>query len=251
MFDTAVFDLDGILLKDMAMTEGGISAVRSLLASGWNVIYSSGKNYWFTVGGLTFSNLMQKDTIVIAENGGVIFYPHSKETITLSSHGKDVHDLEQEFVERRCTPYRGLLRHRATGAALWQEPKETIFTLYPDNLPLIPAIAGEIMEIIAEQELNLYVIEHSDAIDVLPKGQNKGAALQYISNEGMLDLSRTVAFGDGANDMEMLNIVAMPMTVENANESVKNLVSSRGGYVAAASYGDGVMEGVEWLRSAM
>ena len=251
MYDTAVFDLDGILLKDMAMTSGGISAVRSLLESGWNVIYSSGKNYWFTVGGLSFSNLMQKDTVVIAENGGVIFYPHSKETLTLSSHGEDICTLEQEFVDRRCTRIRGLLRHRATGAALWQEPKETIFTLYPDTLPLIPALAGELRGIIAEQGLNLYVIEHSDAIDVLPEGQNKGAALQYLSDEGLLDLDRTAAFGDGANDMEMLDLVAMPMTVENAKESVKKLVSSRGGYVAASSYGDGVMEGVKWLRSAM
>ena len=249
MYDTAVFDLDGILLKDMAMTSGGLAAVKTLLDDGWGVIYSSGKNYWFTVGGLSFSNLMRDNTMVIAENGGVIFYPNTKETTILSSYGEDVHAIGREFSEGRCTRQKGLLLHSGTGALLWQEPKETIFTIYPDKLDVIPDIANQLRDIITQQGLHLYVIEHCDAIDVLPKGQNKGAALQYLSGEGLLDLEKTVAFGDGANDVEMLGVVGMPITVGNAKEQVKNIVSSRGGYIASSTFGDGVMEGVDWLKS--
>lgn len=249
MYDTAVFDLDGILLKDMVMTPGGLSAVQSLLDEGWSVIYSSGKNYWFTVGGLSFSNLMRDDTMVIAENGGVIFYPSTKETVTLSACGDDIATIRDIFANERCTLSKGLLLHKETGAALWREPKETIFTVYPDKFNTIPALGEELRGIIAEQGLKLYVLEHCDAIDVLPQGQNKGAALDYLARKGQLDLKRTVAFGDGSNDVEMLEIVGMPLTVGNAKEMVKETVSSRGGYVAQGVFGEGVLEGVSWLRN--
>ena len=251
MIDTAVFDLDGILLKDMVMTEGGMAAVKELLEAKWKVLYSSGKNYWFTVGGLSFANLMRPDTTVIAENGGVVFFPSTKEKLVLSSHGADVQTLEKAYTTAHCERRRGLLIHRNTGTALWQEPKETIFTIYPNNVEMIPALGSELRGLIEKDGLNLYVIEHSDAIDVLPVGQNKGASLAYLENEGLIDLGCTAAFGDGSNDLEMLDIVAMPMTVDNAKQSVKELVLSRKGYVAKGSYGNGVLEGVRWLTGAV
>lgn len=248
MIDTVVFDLDGILLRDMSLTEGGRSAVEHLLARGVRVLYSSGKHHWFTAGGLSFSRLLRPDTVIMAENGGVVFYPSTKETEHVSPDPEGAAFLRTYYVEERCTRHRGILTHRETGVRMWEEPKETILTLYPEDLSTIPAIAQELDDLIAAHGLALYTIAHSDAVDALPLGQNKGAALARLATNGELDLTRTAALGDGLNDREMLEIVELPMTVANAKQEVKSLVTARTGYIAQKAYGDGVLECVAWME---
>ena len=248
-YDTVVFDLDGILLKDGMMTSNGKEAVEKLLNHGFHVIYSSGKNYWYTAGGLSFSNLLRDDTIIMAENGGIIFFPFNREMVTFGCEKNDVAEVSREFIKRHCHYENGNLVLREPRTPLWQEPKETIFTLFPMDLSTIPTIKQYLEAIISERGLDLYAIDHSDAVDTVSMGQHKGTALEYLCENSIINLRDTVAFGDGNNDKEMLETVGLPITVDNANDDIKELVREKGGIITAGAYGAGVLEAVELLVS--
>ncbi|MHC1604515.1 MAG: HAD-IIB family hydrolase [Candidatus Methanofastidiosia archaeon] len=243
-YETAVFDLDGILLKNGIMTKESKKAVTMLLKNQIRVIYSSGKNYWYTTSGISFMGLIRKDTIVIAENGGVIFCPMERKKKLLSKENEEIKIISDQFVKEHGVIKGDNLYFKENSTMLWREPKETIFTLFPVDTSIIPRLKELVDSIIKENNLSLYTIAHSDALDTVPRGQNKGKALEYLSKIDLIDLSKTIAFGDGNNDKEMLEIVGMPVTVGNAEEEIKNIVKRKNGIVSENSYGKGVLEAI-------
>lgn len=246
-YETAVFDLDGILLENGFLTHEGKEAVRLLIDRGVHVIYSSGKNYWYTVGGLSFSHLLQDDTVVIAENGGIIFYPSTLRKDIINDHGPSIGEIARSFKQRYCSYEGGQLVYMPSGNRVWEEPKETIFTLFPTVLKDIPEMQRHLDELIHDTNAPLYTVAHSDAIDTVPKGQDKGRALEHLERQGTLSLATTIAFGDGENDREMLSIAGLPVTVANASPSIKDLTRSRNGIVTSKRCGLGVLEAVRLL----
>lgn len=62
-----------------------------------------------------------------------------------------------------------------------------------------------------------------NVLDILVKGVTRGKALQFIAQNQEMDLSRTAVFGDNYNDLSMLRLVGWPITVANAEESVKRI----------------------------
>lgn len=57
--------------------------------------------------------------------------------------------------------------------------------------------------------------------DVNVKGSNKGTGLLAFTKQLGIDLSETLAFGDGGNDIEMLKQAGIGIAMGNANENVK------------------------------
>lgn len=56
------------------------------------------------------------------------------------------------------------------------------------------------------------------SIDINPMGVNKGVGLQRLLQEMNLSLDECMAFGDGGNDVSMLEIVKEPRVMSNAPE---------------------------------
>lgn len=59
--------------------------------------------------------------------------------------------------------------------------------------------------------------------DVNPKGINKMKGIERMANRHLLDLSKTMAFGDGGNDITMLQGSKIGVAMGNANENVKEI----------------------------
>ena len=55
------------------------------------------------------------------------------------------------------------------------------------------------------------------AIDIVPAYVNKAEGLKMLAESYALDLSHAVAFGDGGNDLEMLNAVGLPYKMPDAD----------------------------------
>ncbi len=246
-YDTVVFDLDGVLLEEGKLTSEGKIGIEMLFEKGVRVIYSSGKNYWYTAGGISFSNIIKDDTIIIAENGGIIFFPLTKEKLVLSQGYGNIAKLAEYFYKEHCTKDGNHTVFKDTGGIIWQEPKETIFTLFPKDKNTIPILKKVLEDIIIHLNFPVYAIDHSDAVDIMPLKQHKGNALKYLSNKGIINMEKTVAFGDGNNDKEMLEEVGMPVTVDNASDAIKHIVRSREGIITSKGYGKGVLEAIEHL----
>lgn len=60
-------------------------------------------------------------------------------------------------------------------------------------------------------------------IEIMPKGINKGSGLKKIMNYFNLDQKEVICFGDGENDLSMLEIVESSYAMENALKKVKKI----------------------------
>jgi Cof subfamily protein (haloacid dehalogenase superfamily) len=65
---------------------------------------------------------------------------------------------------------------------------------------------------------------------------NKGSALSMLLDDLSIDSAQTMAFGDGHNDLPMLQMVGIGISMENANDEVKSLTQ----YHAPPNDRDGV-----------
>jgi len=77
---------------------------------------------------------------------------------------------------------------------------------------------------------------HPMAVDVLPKGINKWTACQWVMQQTGFEAHQAVAFGDGLNDLEMLQGVGFGVAMENAHPDLK-AVAQR---IAPALHQDGI-----------
>ena len=59
-------------------------------------------------------------------------------------------------------------------------------------------------------------------LEVMDAGANKGEAVKAVLKEKGLNCDQAVAFGDGMNDVEMLNVVGKPMLMANAQTALRN-----------------------------
>jgi len=80
-------------------------------------------------------------------------------------------------------------------------------------------------------------------LEVASPGVSKGAALEFVCERLGVDPADTVAFGDGANDHELLETAAYGIAMENAHERVKAVAS----WVCPSAEDEGVAQVIEAL----
>lgn len=70
------------------------------------------------------------------------------------------------------------------------------------------------------------------AIDIIPGDGGKGRGIEEILAYYGIDKSESMAFGDGGNDIEMLQAVGVGVAMGNASDDVKSIADDICGYVA-------------------
>lgn len=70
------------------------------------------------------------------------------------------------------------------------------------------------------------------AVDIIPASGGKGIGIQKMLEYYGLDKSEAIAFGDGNNDIEMLQAVGTGVAMENASEQLKAVATDHCGHVA-------------------
>lgn len=70
------------------------------------------------------------------------------------------------------------------------------------------------------------------AADVIPADGGKGVGIQKILEHFQLTSDEAMAFGDGNNDIEMLQAVGMAVAMENASDQLKAIANDVCGHVA-------------------
>ena len=106
------------------------------------------------------------------------------------------------------------------------------------------ALKGEVYQVMlgcrkAERPLLLQGTRHAKiaawwdrAVDIIPASGGKGVGIQQILSHYHLEPSSALAFGDGDNDIEMLQAVGHGVAMGNASERLKALASDICGPVA-------------------
>ena len=88
-----------------------------------------------------------------------------------------------------------------------------------------------------------FLIHNAAVLEMVPKGFHKGTGIEMVCRLTGVPLENTVAFGDSANDVDMLKTAGMAVVMGNGQESAKKAA----GYVTAALHQDGIWKALKAL----
>jgi HAD superfamily hydrolase (TIGR01484 family) len=156
---------------------------------------------------------------VVAENGGVLYDPSTRQHTVLAEAPPP--DFDRRLAERGVTP----LSRGHVIVATWEPHEKTV------------------LETIHELGLELQVIFNKGAVMVLPSGVNKATGLGHALRALRLSPRNAVGAGDAENDHAFLAVCECSVAVANALPSLKD----RADVVTRGERGDGVLEIIEGL----
>jgi hydroxymethylpyrimidine pyrophosphatase-like HAD family hydrolase len=209
-------DYDGTLAGGGTVAQDTWEAVHRLRESGRKVVLVTGRE---------LEDLqrvcppLDRLDCVVAENGGLLYQPQSRETVVL---GPPPPPAFLQALRDRGLSHLGI-GHTIVATV---EPYHTL-----------------VMEVIHDLGLELQVIFNKGAVMVLPPGVNKASGLQAALDELGLSPHNVVGIGDAENDHAFLNLCECSAAVANALEMLKQHAD----IVTAGDHGHGVIELIDEL----
>jgi HAD superfamily hydrolase (TIGR01484 family) len=209
-------DYDGTLADGGKVAEPTWQAVQRLRDSGRKVVLVTGRELDDL---LRICPPLDRFDRVVAENGGVLYRPQTRETVVLGPTPPKA--FVARLRDRGIAPLS--IGHTIVATT---EPHETI-----------------VMEAIRDFGLELRVILNKGSVMVLPTGINKASGLRAALDELGLSPHNTVGIGDAENDLDFLHLCRCSVAVANALEVVQKRVAM----VTAGDHGRGVIELIDEL----
>ncbi|BDG04797.1 HAD hydrolase family protein [Anaeromyxobacter oryzae] len=208
-------DYDGTLAASGRVSDRAVAALEKLRSSGRRAVLVTGRQ----LGDLSsvFSRVDVFDCVV-AENGGVLYWPASRETSLQAAPAP--------------APFADALRARGITHDLGQV---IVSSWHPHETA--------ILQVIRELGLELQIVFNGDAVMVLPPGVNKAAGLETALRRLGLSRHEVVAIGNDANDHGMLQLAECGVAVASAVASLR----ARAAFTTDGGAGEGVVELIEEL----
>ncbi|HDX9576644.1 TPA: Cof-type HAD-IIB family hydrolase [Bacillus pseudomycoides] len=102
--------------------------------------------------------------------------------------------------------------------------------------------AGEEEKFINDYEKFHFIRWHDYSMDIIPMGGSKAKGIEkFIEKLGFMP-EQVYAFGDGLNDLEMIETVGTGIAMGNGHEDLKKLAN----YVTKDVAEDGILHGLQW-----
>lgn len=256
MLKLVVTDLDGTLLDHHhQITPICKQALQAVDALGIQVMLATGRHF--------------NDVIALAQ-------PLEINVCLITSNGARVHNRDGELLYENHIPGSlalqvlavsaafGVHRNIYQGADWWVEtPNEALLAIHhssqfcyqltdfsqlnPEGIDKFYFYAEYEQLLPLEAELKarlgdkLYItFTTENYLEVMNKGVSKGQALQSILHNRNICPSEVMAFGDGFNDIDMLQMVGEPVVMRNAHSEIKHLLKNA--MIAPANSENGVAQ---------
>ncbi len=238
-------DLDGTLLNDKKeITPGNFHAICQALAEGHKIVITTGRPLASGMKQAEHLGLTSDGCYLIAFNGGVIYDMGNEKviaerTISLGVVGELFREANQrrlhiqtyvddvvlveekndnETVRRYCRTIKMKYRTIDKIARLYDEPPKLLAIDDREHQPL--------------EEFRKWIEMHcADMVDcffssscyleIVPKGMNKGTALLNLAAALRIPIKNTIAVGDEANDIPMIQAAHLGVCMENGIEAAK------------------------------
>ncbi|MFD2968427.1 Cof-type HAD-IIB family hydrolase [Sphingobacterium bambusae] len=227
------FDIDGTLLSfnTHEVPASTKDAIKLLQDQGIKVIVSTGRS----INSIEHIKYLDFDGF-ITFNGGYCVTVDGEVLFKQALHADDIQAVLDYTKEKPLS------------FSFMSEKEITIFDVTPEiagmyahlNLPVPPLVDKEKVDINSILQTNIFlgpedeqafmnaVMPNSVAsrwtplfADVNPMGQSKQVGIDIFCKHFGIDLSQTMAFGDGGNDITMLQHVGIGVAMGNANPEVK------------------------------
>lgn len=255
MIKALFFDIDGTLVsfKTHSIPQSALDAIGKAREKGVKVFIATGRPPAFidNLGSLEYDGMIcTNGSYIIAEGRVIHKNPIHQEDILNLAHYMKSHYIPSIFASDQ-----GVI---ACGFEEANEDTLSIFSLLnipvPKSAPIEKALQNDAIQIVAffnkdsEQYIMSNVLTHCDAnrwhpafTDCIPKGTDKSVGIDIVCSHYGLDVSETMAFGDGGNDIGMLSHAGIGVAMGNASDEVKAAAS----YVTSSVDEDGIARALE------
>jgi HAD superfamily hydrolase (TIGR01484 family) len=207
-------DYDGTIAHDGRVGPSTVEALKRVNASGRKLVLATGRELDDLLSAFPDASLFDR---IVAENGGLLYRPASKEKRLLAGAPP------KEFVDE-------LARH---GVSPLSVGESIVATWHPNE--------SVVLEVIRALGLELQIIFNKNAVMVLPSGVNKGTGVAAALEELELSFHSVVGVGDAENDHAFLSVCECSVSVANGLPALKE----RADFVTQGSHGPGVQELIE------
>ena len=241
-------DLDGTLLtdKDEAFDEHLKQELNKIVTKGFDIVLVSGRN----MAEIKMENgLYDQDFFIIGLNGTYILDKDKRLLLSRPIPKEVVDDFSNEFsnlpfdyigVEERIS----LLSKEKYAAAILKRVAKSDFVKYYLSIMKFDMKKEKLqtkniykIEYLCEKDVSAKIIEilkikYNSCLDycydgtyleIIPKNENKGTALQFLANYLNISNKEIAVFGDSANDKKMFEAFSNSYAVNNAQEDIKKL----------------------------
>lgn len=246
MIKAAFFDVDGTLFSHStkSVPQSALTALEKLKAAGIRCVVSTGRQIHemdrLPMGGLTFD-------AYITMNGQLTMDEDRNPLYGMSITGEAKEFALKLFEERKIPVI--LVEQDRLYLNFENERVRQVQAAISSKVPPVGEYAGaEIYQACvyvagAEEQVLDPIADkcgitrwHTGAVDVIAKGGGKASAVRrYLKKTGIRS-EETIAFGDGENDMGMLQLAGIGVAMGNAEEQVKQAAD----YVTADIDEDGI-----------
>lgn len=239
-------DLDGTLLNEKSeLSKETIAYMKELKALGHKIVIATGRPFR---GCYNYYTELGLDTPIITDNGGAIENPvdPSFKKVAVRIPKRIVDKLFLYSLEHIVTAFysvdNGLYVYKPTERLNWlyHQNEDTFFVEGEFTKPGLPEPSGMMFIVSAKfkeafqtfienntEGLLMYRDWGSDAknaiFEVYQKRTSKSEALELVRQHFGIDPESVIAFGDGANDIDMLELVNHGVAMKNGQEEVKRI----------------------------
>ena len=240
-------DLDGTLLTDdKQIPERNREAIDKMLEEGHSVIITTGRPLVSAVLQAEMLGLTSEGCYLIAFNGGILYDTAKRKVIYRSTLPLDTvvkcfreaarrgihiqtYSEDRVLVEPRCDNdivrlycSKILMQHEVLSdiTALKEEPVKMLIIDLNDPAPLEDFrtwIASW-----AKGKIDTF-FSSNEYCEIVNKGLNKGNALRQLAELIGVDIEDTIAAGDAANDITMIEAAGIGCAMSNATDDVKQV----------------------------
>ncbi|ARM71676.1 TPA_asm: Cof-type HAD-IIB family hydrolase [Listeria monocytogenes] len=251
-------DLDGtLLLKNQTISPKTLDLLQQLMEEGHHFAVATGRMYNSAT---DFAKMVHPKADVIASNGGVVAV--SGEIIQQSTMKKSAllesfslcqaHDLAVFFFSTNTVYYTKTPpsyfsdeedKGRVNATKLVAVQTEQAFLEHYDqfvngivieeeDFDKLGALRSE-LEKLADVSI---LSSHANNIEILPKDMDKKYAVKKLADYLKVKPENVITFGDGENDIGMLEVAGVGIAMDNASDLVKKSAD----YVTTANDADGI-----------
>jgi Cof subfamily protein (haloacid dehalogenase superfamily) len=260
MVELVTIDLDGTLLtSDKTVTTRSQRAIKALSSQGIRVVLASARPPRSMAESY---KLLDLDTVVICYNGALIFDPPNKDILYHKPMDKllarGIIELARETYPDTLASVE-VLDNWYTDKVDPKYPTEVAKRFKPDQLgPMDTWLIQDVTKLLllgpddhlTKIRRRIYArygkhvsMTQSDRhiLQVMARHVSKGQGLKFVCQHYGVDLQKTLAIGDAANDTDMLKIAGIGIAMGNAPDAVRKAAH----YVTSSNDEDGVAEALE------
>ena len=254
-----LFDVDNTLLdhRTGAIPASALTAIDALRRAGHTIVVATGRSYGHAK---PFIDLVAAD-FVITQNGALVLkgedevfaQPLARQPLVAlfdwmdeNGHPYGVNDGQSGYLSARVGCAMDAL---ATVNMTFQNDDK--FYLDTDAhqawLFFDESLDATLMPEILRRFPDFGLVRwHRSAVDVMPAGVNKWTGCQWVMRATGFAAHQAIAFGDGLNDIEMLQGVGVGIAMDNGHPELKAVAQ----HIAPALHLDGIATMLEVLAHA-